>query len=815
MLSSYLKIALRSLARNKRYTVINILGLTVSIACVILIALYILDELTFDRFHKNSELIYRVIESKSDPQKGDEKIAAVSFNVSQGAVKNFPGVENSTIITSMGRTQIQNPSTKDAFYEEFLIAQPSLFQLFDFDLVAGDASTCLTEPNTIVLSKSLADKLFKEDNPIGKVIQTDRDLDFTVTGVMAPIPTNSHLQFEALFSFATLKTFDWYDRLVGNDWTSNNITTYLQLTTEADAPALEDKITAMVAEQQEDEASFNSSFFLQPLSKIHFYSHGFESNRNERLGNISYIYLLSIVGLFILLIACINYMNLATSRSSNYGKEVGVRKVIGANRKSLISRFFAETFLISLISFILAISVVNLLLPAFNNFTDKLLSLNIFSNFYLLLTLLGIVILVSLIAGFYPSLYLSRFSPALVLKGINRKDQFQFNLRRGLVVFQFVLSIVMIIGTGIAFSQMQFIQNKNLGFNEDQLVVVDINSGKVRAGFQTIKEGYARLAAVKEVCVSSRVPGEWKVMPQVAVNIPGNDNETNKITPYFIGADEAFLQTFEIELLKGRNFDRSRPADSAAVLLNLQAAKLLGVTEPGEQEFVIPTIYFDGTERELREPFRVNVIGIVNDFHFQSLYEKINPIILGYRNNPMHRIDYFTARISPENVQQTIADMTSILHSVDPGHLFEYHFLDQQLQQFYEADQRRSSIFTFAALLAIFIACLGLFGLSAFAAEQRTKEIGIRKVLGASIPNLIALLSKDFLKLVGIAMLIATPFAWYAGQKWLHNFAYSVDLNWWMFIVPGLLAVIIALLTVSFQSVKTALNNPVQSLRYE
>ena len=373
----------------------------------------------------------------------------------------------------------------------------------------------------------------------------------------------------------------------------------------------------------------------------------------------------------------------------------------------------------------------------------------------------------------------------------------------------------MIIGTGIAFSQMQDIQNKNLGFDKDHLVVVDINSGKVRSGYQTIQDGYAKLASVKEVSVSSRVPGEWKVLPRLELNLPEAISSNEAIEPYFIGADEHFLRTFDIELLKGQNFSGDRMADSTSLIINEAAAKMLGIENPGEQEYVINAINFDGTRRELSTPLKARVIGIVKDFHFQSLHQQIQPLFMGFHNNPMHRIDYFTARINTENIEQTLADLETILHSVDPGHLFEYHFLDEQLAQFYENDQRRSSLFSIAALLAIFIACLGLFGLSAFAAEQRTKEIGIRKVLGASIVNLIGLLSRDFLKLVGIALIIAIPLAWYMSRQWLQNFAYSVQLHWWMFILPGLIAILIALLTVSFQSIKVALSNPVKALRYE
>lgn len=814
MLFNYLKISFRSLFRNKLYTAINILGLTVGLACVLLIALYILDELTFDRFHQKADRIYRVLETKTDPNKGDATVAAVPYSIAGAAVKDLPEVENSLTIAHLGRGAISYESTQQSFYEQFFLATPTFFDLFDYKLIQGDAETCLEAPETAIISSELAKKFFGDDEAMGQTLTTDRGINVTITGVYEPMPSNSHLQFNILFSLSTLYQYEWFEQYEAGDWTSNDWLHYFLLEPNVDAAETSSKITAMVADHQEEESEFNSIFQLQPLQDIHFHSHGFESDLNENKGSLSYVYIFMIVGFFVMLIACINYMNLATSRSSTYGKEVGVRKVVGANRSTLVSRFFSETIIICGIAFIFALNVAHLLLPAFNTFTGKDLSLGITDSSYILPLLLGIIMGVGLLAGIYPSLYFSRFNPVQVLKGVLNKDKKQFNLRKSLVVFQFVLSIIMIISTGIAFSQMQYIQNKNLGFNEDHLIVVDINSGKVRAGYKTIKENYEKLASVKDVSVSSRVPGEWKVLPKVTVAQPGNANSSESIEPYFIGADEDFLATFEIELLKGRSFDPER-ADSTAVMINEAAAKLLGIEEPGDKEYIVSKINFDGMERELSDPFRFRVVGITKDFHFQSLHERINPMIIGYRNNPMHRIDYFTARVSAQDIDATIAQMETILHSVDPGHLFEYHFLDDQLQQFYENDQRRSNIFSMAALLAIFIACLGLFGLSAFAAEQRTKEIGIRKVLGASIVNLIGLLSKDFLRLVGIAIIIAIPLAWYIARRWLQNFAYSVDLSWWMFIVPGMVAILIALLTVSFQSVKVAISNPVKALRWE
>ena len=813
MIKNYFKIAFRSLWRNKLYSFINLLGLTFGMACVILIALYLLDELTFDAFHADADRIYRVIETKHSTEEGDRRLAGAAYNVTEAAMNNLPEVESAVRFASLGRTKLTNPQNQNEFYEEMWFAEKGLWDVLGFELKEGNPATALQEPNTLVLSSELAEKLFGDEPALGKTVESDRDMNFTVAGVMEPIPGNSHLQFSALFSTSSLKIFDFWQN-VEADWASNSWVTYFKLKEKANPTALAEKLTPLVVEKRTEEVDYSSTYQLQPLKDIHFHSTGFERDLNAQKGNISYVYIFSIVGFFILLIACINYMNLATARSSTYGKEVGVRKVIGARRDSLIGRFFAESLALSLLAFVLALNIVGLALPAFNTFTGKAINLSLSAQSYLLPTILGIVVLVSLLAGSYPSLYLSRFSPASVLKGQNVNQNSGGGLRQSLVVFQFVLSTIMIIGTLVAFSQLQYVQNKNLGFNEDQLVVVDINSGKVRSGYSTIKEGYAKLASVKDVTVSSRVPGEWKVMPQVDIR-SADRPETKGEMAYFIGADESFLPTFEIDLVAGRNFEAGRTADSTSIIINEKAAELLGVEQPGEQEFVIPMISFDSEERQLQTPFKANVIGIVKDFHFQSLHEAIQPMVIAYRTNPMHRIDYFTVRLSNNNVEQSIAQMTDILQSVDPGHIFEYHFLDDQLNLFYETDRRRSQLFSMAALFAIFIACLGLFGLAAYMAEQRTKEIGIRKILGASVINLVGLLSKDFLKLVAIALVIASPIAWYLAQQWLEGFAYSVGVRWWMFAVPALAAILIAILTVSFQSIRVAMANPVEALRYE
>ena len=815
MLKNNLKIAWRSLTRHKLYALLNILGLGFGIACFLLIALYAIDEITFDRFHEKADRIYRVVQHRQSPDVGEQHFGAVSYNIAGAAKSEIPSVENSTKMLMWGRAVIRNPVNQRAFYQPFITTENAFFQIFDFPFVAGDPATALIEPNTVVLSEGLANKLFPDEEALGKITHSDRGMDLLVTGVMKSFPVNSHLQFDALVSHATIAAQPWYDDDLRGEWASQNWGTYLTLQPGADHTAVGRQLTAFAETRAQEDRPFEGQLELQPLADIHFGSEDFQRELNEGKSTYTYLYLFSLIGLFILGIACINYINLATARSSMYSREVGVRKVIGANMQQLFGRFMSESMVLTSLSFLLALGLTQVGLAWFNEFTGKSLSLISPSAPWSLPVLAGAVLLVGLVAGSYPSAYLSRFRPQVVLKGTRQGEKGSHGfLRKGLVVLQFTLSILMIIGTLVAWQQMKYVQQQDLGFNEEQLVVVDINSGKVRNGFETIRSGYAQLPDVQSVSVTSRVPGEWKNILQAEIRPPGAFEERGQ-TPWFIGADEYFFETFDIELVNGRNFDPARPADSVAIILNQRAATEMGIEEATGQEVLIVSRINNGSERVFEEPFRANVIGISKDFNFQSLYEPIAPLVLANRNNPIQSIDYFTARISGQNVERTIAQMTDILHSVDPEQVFEYHFLDQQIASFYEADSRRSQLFTLAAICAIFIACLGLFGLSAFTAEQRTKEIGIRKVLGATTSGIVGLLSKDFLKLVGIALVIASPVAWYFMNDWLQNFAYHINIQWWVFVLAGIAAVSVAFLTIGFQSVKAALANPVNSLRSE
>jgi len=457
---------------------------------------------------------------------------------------------------------------------------------------------------------------------------------------------------------------------------------------------------------------------------------------------------------------------------------------------------------------------VNLILPAFNQFTNKQLTFSFTSDYRIWLYAIAFVTIIGLLSGSYPALLLSRFKPVLLLKGFKLQNRTDLSLRKALVVFQFTISVVMIIGTIVLFLQVRYLNNTNLGFNKDLLAVIDVNTRKARSNFEAVKTEMAKIPAVKNVSVTSRVPGEWKTFMTIKIKNAGSTDE-HKVA-YMIGADKDFAKTFEVKLLKGRNFDS--PNDSASIIVNETAAKMLGVTEPSDQIVEIPASTSGGSYEPLNReniPFRPRIIGIVKDFHFQSLRDKIEPLVLAYNNNPMQVIDYYSVRIEAKDVQGTLDKLKTVMVNNDKGDPFEYHFLDDQLALFYVEDERRQTLLIWVALATIFIACLGLFGLATYSAEQRIKEIGVRKVLGATVVNLASLLSKDFLKLVLIANGIAFPVAWWATNKWLQEYAYHINIEWWVFGLAGASAIIIALITVSYQAIRAALSNPVKNLRTE
>jgi putative ABC transport system permease protein len=808
MLKNYFTTAWRNLTRQPGYTLLNTAGLAFGLTCFLLIALYVVDELRYDAFHTHAPDLYRVGEQKTSAAGKETRVASVAFNLSAAAAPQLPEVVNSAVIMNLGRRNIANGENKNVFYIDFRTAPQSFLDMFDFPLLAGDRATALKEPFSVIMTRSMARRIFGTDQVLGKALLVEGDSPFRITAVLEDVPAYSHLQFELFFSQATHHSQEWFRDLRSKDWNSNSFLTYLQLKPGVRAAAVAPKLEKIVDGHREPALAAAGSFFLQPITDIHLRSAGIEGAEG---GSITYVYVFSAVALLVLLIACLNYMNMATARAAGRAREVGVRKVVGARGRNLVTQFLTESLLVAFIALAVALVAVNLALPGFNAFTGKSLSLHPGTEPAIWAGVLIATILVGVVSGSYPAFYLSAVEPFRALKGGGYAPGGALAVRRTLVVFQFTLSIVMIAATLVTYRQMNYVRTKDLGFNQQLLVVIDINSGLVRRSFETIKNELNKLPAVGEVTVSSRVPGDWKTVPQVALRTAAGTGETKS---HFIGADDHFLRTYGVALLKGRNFFAGT-SDSTAVILNETAARALGITEPKDQPVDIGAITFDGNRQDLAQPLKVRVVGIARDFHFQSLHEKVAPMVLAHWKNPAHYIDYFTVRLTGTQLPETVAAMEEVLTRIDPEHLFEYHFLDQQWARFYEEDQRRERILAASALAAIVIACLGVFGLAAYVAQQRTKEIGIRKVLGANSLGIAALLSKDFIRLVLLANLFAWPVAWYATRLWLRQFAYRIEPGWGLFVLAGGVALGIAVLTVGYQAVKAALVNPVKSLRSE
>ena len=823
MINNYFKIASRTLIKNKLYTALNVAGLTFGLSCFLLIGLYLFDELTFDTQHSKADRIYRVIEHKTVNGESTT-IAAASYKLAEESKKVIPGVENTTRIQRMGRANILNPENPTNFFQETVTAANEHFlEIFDFPLIEGDKKTALSEPNSIIITQDLAMRLFNKTDVLGKTLQFSfMESPFKITGVLKNHPRNSTFDFSSVLSDASFQSDEVNKAMRAHDWFSESFSIYALLKPNADPKSIAGQMSKLVHHNFTPPAGTTFSFGLQPLKDIHLNSENIvDGARNSNVdpiakGSMFYIKIFSFIAFFLLLIAGINYMNLTTARASSRLKEIGVRKAIGAFRSNLIKQFLFESLLVTFISFLLSLIVVNLLLPAFNQFTSKQLSLGFSTDYRIWLFAIAFATLTGFLSGSYPALMLSRFKPVLLLKGLKLQNKSGLSLRKGLVIFQFTVSIVMIIGTIVLFMQVHYLNNTNLGFNKDLLVVIDVNTGKARTNFEAVKDEMAKIPTVKNVSVTSRVPGEWKSFRTIKIKNMGSTDEPK--VAYMIGADKDFLKTYETQLLKGRNFDTR--ADSSAIIINETAAKMFGVTEPAGQIVEIPAMSRngDGTFTPLNPentPFKPGVIGFVKDFHFQSLRDKIEPLVLCYNQNPIHVIDYYSARIAATNIKGTLEKLKEVMVKNDKDDPFEYHFLNDQLALFYIEDERRQTILIWAALATIFIACLGLFGLATYSAEQRVKEIGVRKVLGATVFNLASLLSKDFLKLVFIANGIAFPVAWWAASKWLQEYAYHIDVHWWVFVMAGISACVIALLTVSYQAIKAAVANPVKSLRTE
>ncbi len=809
MLKNYFNIALRNLLKHKFYSLLNILGLSIGLACFMLISLFIQSELSFDQFHEDADRIYRV--DFQATLNGNNTITAQSGAPTAAAIKSdYPEVEDALRLRNSGNWFVKRKDAVETFKEEeVMMADSNFFQFFTVPLVYGNPATALNRPNTLVLDLKTSQKIFGDIDPVGEVLLLDNRTDYEVTGVYENLPANSHFNHNMILS---ISSFEWVNN---GHWLSTNFNSYIKLKEGFDAESLQAKFPDMVATycgpliqqfldmslEEFKESGNDLGFLLFPMTDIHL-----NSDKEGELGangDIKYIYIFSAIAFFILALACINFMNLSTARSANRAKEVGVRKVMGAFRKQLIYQFISEAILISFISFAVAYLLTFVSLPAFNLLAAKEFAFTHLLEANYILFMFGIIAAVGLLAGSYPAFYLSMFKPAEVLKGTIRQGIKSGPIRSSLVIFQFSISIFMIIGTAIVFDQLSYIQNKRLGYERDQIIKVD-DAWILRDQVQSFKEEASRNANVISSSAASFSPTGGNSNSDLYFKNPGEADAGIVINEAVI--DYTFLETLEIELAEGRNFSREFSSDSSGILLNEAAVKAYGYENPvGDMLHA----YGGGDENPEIEGYRI--LGVVKDFHYQSLRDNISPIVFHLGQNS----GFVLFKIQMANVDQTVEYLETTWNRFAPGQPFDFRFMDQEFDAQYNQEQKIGEIFTVFAILAIIIASLGLFGLAAFTAEQKTKEIGIRKTLGASVPNIVNLLSKNFIKLVLIAFVIAIPISYLAMEYWLADFAYRTSLKPVTFVLSGLAATAIAWMTISFQSWKAARTNPVKSLRTE
>ncbi len=805
MFKNYLKITLRNISRNKMYSALNIVGLAIGLACCILILLYVHDELSYDRFHENADSIYRVVPTFTT----SERTMYLSTNAHvQGPMlkDDFPEVLEYVRFSGYRRRVLEYDNI--SFTEEhFLFADAAVFKVFSFDMILGNPEEALVNPNTIVLTEEMAKKYFGSDDPMGKNITVNYDTLFTVTGVIKNIPSASHLKPDFLASFSTLGLKPSTN--INNDLLNQvNYYTYVQLQEGTDFRVMEQKFTDGINRRigaMLKQLGGSAELGLQPLTKI--YLHSDRELESMQMGDITYVWLFSGIGIFILLLACLNFMNLSTARSANRAKEVGLRKVVGAQKTQLVRQFLGESMILTFISFILAIVLVLISMPFFRNISGKDILMNSLTNPAILVGFLGLFLIIGLIGGSYPAFFLSAFRPVEVIQGKLKKGAKSSVLRIVLVSFQFAVSIVLIIGTFTVNTQLKYVRSKNLGYDKEHVIAIQLRDDETSQKYEAIKEAIQRNPNVINVSASTTSPlGTSDFSAHHAVGKPAD--EINMFWSQMV--DDQYVATYKMEIVAGRNFSKDFTSDKEqSIIINETAVKKLGwQDDPTHQQIE----RFTGTGPNERRVY--NVVGVVKDYHFQSLHEEIQPMIL-YYTSPYGNFNLISVRIRPENVQETITFLETTWKQFDSQYPFEYAFVDDQYDALYRTEVRLGKLFSYFTTLAIIIGCLGLFGLTSFTTEQRTKEIGIRKVLGASINGIIYMLVRDFTKWVFLAVVVAWPIGYLVMNKWLNNFAYRANLGLWIFLSSALLALVISIATVSFQSIKAALANPANSIRTE
>lgn len=802
MLKNYFKIALRNLRKNKAFSFINIFGLAIGLTCFMLISVFVYNELSYDKYPANAKDIYRI--NLSVTGNGDVAVyPLVDVAVGEGIKNAFPEVKATT------RLAPANDFIKydDKQFKEKQIAyvDSNFLKMFSIPFLEGNTKTALVQPNSIVISKAFAKKYFGSADALGKSLSvgTAGNL-YKVTGIIDEVPENSHFHFDAFLSLSS-----WH--LTRQTWSNVVFYNYLLLNKNTDPKKLESKFPQLVAEHvvpeiqhdmgvslAEAQKSVNTfAFSLQPLTDIHLYSH--TKYEMEPNGDIQYVYIFSALALFILLLACVNFTNLSTARAVKRAREVGIRKVMGSLKKQLIIQFLSESVLLTFLSMLIAFGLLFLLLPYFNQLANREIPFGLFINYKSILAMVSLIFITGIVAGMYPAFFLSSFNTIKVLKGSSSQGSQKKLLRSSLVVFQFFVSIALIIATIVVYQQLNYMQNKKLGYDKEQVLFLPDAQllGKNQTAF---KQQLSQNKDVVATSISWSVPGLSRMNGTQV--FPKNENGNGKeIHANIYQVDEDYLKTLGIHLISGRNFSKDFPTDSSAVVINQAMVRELGWSGTNP---IGKTIVRSGQKQ-------FKILGVVNDFNYASAKEKVAPLMMMLGNN----YGGLVIKIKTGNVKGFLADLKKQWDAFNPDGPLDYTFLDDNFAKLYASEIRTQHIFSAFALIALIIAGLGLFGLSAFMIEQRTKEIGIRKVLGASVQNVLLLVSKDFLMLVGIAFLISVPVTWWAMHHWLQDFAYRINIQWWVFALAGIVAILISVLTISFQAIKAAVANPVESLRSE
>lgn len=799
VLKNYFKVAFRNIWKNKVFSAINIVGLAIGMATCIVIMLFVFYERSFDKMHQGN--IYRLDEvQKYEGMVAPQKVALSMYPMGPTLKNEYPEIRDFTRINAFNKVSLRHGEKKIEL-PAALWVDSNFLQMFDFKLIEGEKKGVLKEPNSIVLSEKSAKSIFGEENPIGKslVLYGGDTLALKVTGVMEDVPANSHLQFDVLLSFNTIARPDFM-----NNWGGNWLVTYLKLAPGANIASLEKKFPAFLKKYMKDGSWKFYELFLQPLADVHAKSVDITHDYiNYQKFDRSYTYIFSIVAIIVLIIACVNFMNLSTARSTGRTKEVGIRKSIGAQRSQLAGQFIGESVLFSFISLILAIILVKVVLPYTVDFSQRPLDFSIFSNSLLLLSVLAGTVLLGVFSGLYPAAFLSSFEPIKVLKGTLTIGK--SNFRNALVIAQFTSAVFLIIATGFAVKQLRFMRDKDPGFSREQVVIIPLDP-KSSPKYQSLKDELLSGFFVEEVSGSGQRLGNN--FHQTDVSFKGEGPLRQMVSSQVI-VDPDYLSLYKIKLVAGRNFTHETSENARTYIINESLAKELLKDEPKLtlQSLIGRRFGFSGLDSTSI------IVGVAKDFNFNSLHHKIETLCLF--NQKDWGYSEMSVRIKGKDAKQAIESIRLVWSKMSPESPFIYSFLDEHFAELYKADSQVSEIVGILAGLAIFVSCLGLFGLASYSAERRIKEIGVRKVMGASVAGIVALLSRDFVKLVLVSILIASPIAWWAVRRWLQDFTYRIDIDWWVFVLAGILAIAVALLTISFQSIKAAMSNPVKSLRSE